>query len=283
MFTGNATGVVLGDGALLIGNINNVNSLVITGTGAVTPGFQNLGNFVVNSSTPSVNTPTTADVVSSGSVTLSSTTSFSPILTGQNGTTQVFNFNTNEDDQITQLNIPATPVFSNGTYLEINPYGSLGSMNQNVHIDGGSPGQLVISTTPSGVGGANTGGGLDLAFGTNSTPDPNFDSNGDYDLLPVNISNQTTLNIVAKIGPNNQASTFIFGLIDVNEAIHLITVPMSSLNSTGFTTLSINLLAAGNPAEAREHRPARLVDYRRMRGRRRPMLVYRRDRSPDRA
>ena len=84
---------VLGGGAFVTGPIQTTGTAVINptwtagqvlGTNTLSIGDQRISTTIV---------PTTAEVMNSGNLTLSGTGTFTPLLTGQTGTTQLFDFN----------------------------------------------------------------------------------------------------------------------------------------------------------------------------------------------
>ncbi|REK19327.1 MAG: hypothetical protein DWQ37_01375, partial [Planctomycetota bacterium] len=226
---GNATGVIVGNGTILQGHLQIPDPIVTTGTGTLSPGFPDSEFLVVDNTSPAAFAPANSDVLASGNVTLSGSSTFTPLISGQTGNTPIFDFNDPLDYPF--LLLPPAP--ENGTTTT--PSGTSWQAGEVVQ-DG--TGQLVI-------GNAAVNGPLVLAFGTNSFEDPN--NPGTYILEPTDISQNTKLDIVAKVGAANQSEAFLFGLVDISGNISLWTSPMTTLNSSTYTTLSLNLLAPGVP------------------------------------
>ena len=104
------------------------------------------------------------------------------------------------------------------------PNGVLFNWYGNLTQDGS--GTIVLGGT------ATNGKGLDYAFaGNNSGPIPNTTPTL-YQLQGTDISNRTTLNIVAKKLATSQAETLGIGLFDVRGNANLWTFKFSDLNST---------------------------------------------------
>ncbi len=238
----NGTGIVLGNGATMFGNYSGTSSLTTTGSAIVSPGYPNWANYAYlvpgntgkdqNPSTensPAFLAPPTSDVINTGSVALNSATTFTPLLTNQAGTTPLFNFNA-------ALNFPFALVpDAPNEALVPSPNGVLFNWYGNLTQDGS--GTIVLGGT------ATNGKGLDYAFaGNNSGPIPNTTPTL-YQLQGTDISNRTTLNIVAKKLATNQAETIGIGLFDVRGNANLWTFKMADLSSTAYTTLKVNLLA----------------------------------------
>jgi hypothetical protein len=225
LISGNATGVQSGTGSIVQGNITIPDPVTTAGNGTISPGFPQ-SQFLVTS--PSAFAPANSDVFSSGNVSLTSSSSFTPLLSGQSGTTQIFDFN--HEVVYPLVFLPPAPI--NGQTNT--PYGS--SWVPDIVQDG--TGQLVI-------GGNALNGPLALGFGSNNHEDPN--NPGNFILDPVDISGRTKLDMVVKLGPGNESQGLLFGLVDISGNISLWAFPMTTLNSSTYTTLSLNLLSPGVP------------------------------------
>ncbi len=226
------TGISLGDGVTLRGSDPSP-SLVTTGSASIEPWFSNWNNYysLAPGADPLINPDPKADVISTGNTTFGAAATFAPLITGESGTTPLFNFNA-------AVNYPfsAPPANPENGITNV-PYGVLfnwfGQITQNGN------GEFFIG------GSATNGHGLDYAFGSKNTPTGTFNNANQplYQLIPTDISNRTTLNIVAKLGATNQAQTFAIGLFDMAGNANLWAFDSSLLNSTAFTTLTVNLLA----------------------------------------
>jgi len=240
------TGISAGNGAYVVGNVVTGTSLVASGTAILAPGFTNNG-FPVSNTNPIVPLPATADLFSTGNVTLASTTNYTPLLTNQSGNTPLFDFN-NAVSFYHGTGVPGSP---SNNQVEHNAEDDNGWANA-ITQDGS--GTLVVGTPA-------VNGNLGLAFETNGTPVPNFDpQNPLYDLHPVDISNRSNLNIVAKLGAGNVAPLFIVGLVVNRGSIELFSFPTSLLNTSTFTTVSVNLNALGIPLGSSDGQPPNTGD-----------------------
>jgi hypothetical protein len=228
--TGNAAGIIIGNGGQLGGAMANGPAVTVTGTGEINPRFFNdpvdpyYYNSPGNSATPVV-TPPKASVQGSGNLSLSSSSTFAPYLTGETGSATLFNFNS-------FANYPfATPPENPVNGIIASPYGALFNWFGNVTQDGS--GQLVVGNA------ATNGYGYDFLFGSNNTPI----GENQYQLNPTDISGRTNLDIAIKLAPGNQADVIGFGLFDLRGNANEWTIPADALNTSAYTTVSINLLA----------------------------------------
>ena len=232
--TGNATGVLIGSGGVLNGDFTNDNSTVTTGTGVVYPGVSQ--SFALYDHDPGGSfIGPYPDTIKSGDVTLASTSTFASLITGDTGTTTIFSFN--QAANYPPAFLPIAPV--NGTTTL--PNGATYPAGQ--VVQDGTSGELVI-----GNGAIN--GPLQLMFGTNSHLDPNSPANAPvYILDPVDISNRNTVELVAKVGAANQSKGVLFALADITGNLALWTVDLTGLNTTAYSTISLNLSGLAIPLD----------------------------------
>ena len=196
----NGTGMSIGDGVIVTGNVPGTASLTTIGGAVISPTYPNWDNYCYlvpgNSepeNSPAFLAPPTADVLNVGNVSLNSSTTFAPLLTNQSGTTSLFNFNAALNFPFAL--VPDAPV----EQLVPSPNGVLFNWYGNLTQDGS--GTIVLGGT------ATNGKGLDYAFaGNNIGPIPNTTPTL-YQLTGTDISNRTTLNIVAKKLATSQAET----------------------------------------------------------------------------
>ncbi|REK11217.1 MAG: hypothetical protein DWQ37_14910, partial [Planctomycetota bacterium] len=226
--SGNGTDIVVGDNSILRGQPQTSGSVVITGTGSVEPLFTNFENYYrdnpANSGSPQFSPPR-ASSQTTGDLSLGAGSTFAPLFTGETGTTGLFDFNS-------AANYPfATPPDDPVNGVVTAPYGALFNWFGNVTQDGS--GQLVVGGT------ATNGYGYDFLFGSNNVPL----GGNQFQLIPTDISDRTTLDIATKLGATNQAPVIGFGLFDIRGNANQWTIPASALNSTAYTTVSINLLS----------------------------------------
>ncbi len=232
--TGNATGVLIGSGGVLNGDFTNDNSTVTTGTGVVYPGVSQ--SFALYDHDPGGSfIGPFPDTINSGDVTLASSSTFASLITGDTGTTTIFSFN--QAANYPPAFLPIAPV--NGTTTL--PNGATYPAGQ--VVQDGTSGELVI-----GNGAIN--GPLQLMFGTNSHLDPNSPANAPvYILDPVDISNRNTVELVAKVGAANQSKGVLFALADITGNLALWTVDLTGLNTTAYSTISLNLSGLAIPLD----------------------------------
>ncbi len=234
--TGNAVGIDVGNGSIVQGSVVNDDSTVTSGNGVIYPGApqsfflydQDPGGSLVG---PYPNT------MKSGDVALGSSSTFAPLVTGDTGTTTIFDFSQAQTFKAGFL--PPEP--DNGIYPVQNgtTYGFTGPGS--ITQDGSGDGTLKISGAVNGP--------LQMVFGTNShvnpnSPDPN---NPNYILDPIDISNRNTVELVAKVGATNQSSAFLFALSDIQGNLAVWTVSMTDMNTTDYTTISFNLSGLAIP------------------------------------
>ncbi|REK12709.1 MAG: hypothetical protein DWQ37_10785, partial [Planctomycetota bacterium] len=225
---GNGTAISVGNGSVLRGNPAALTDVVVTGTGRLEARYTNWENFYQNNpgnaATP-IFTPPKATDIQTGNVSLGASATFAPLLTNETGSTVLFDFES-------AANYPfATPPDAPVNGVVPSPYGALFNWFGNVTQDGS--GQLVVG------GGATNGYGYDFLFGGNNVPI----GGNQFQLIPTDIHDHTNLDIVIKLGAGNVSETLWFGLFDIRGNANVYSVDLTKLNSTAYTTVSIDLLS----------------------------------------
>ncbi len=228
--TGNATAIRVGNNSRVEGNAKaDTAGIVVESGGTFYPGFPKSYFAVSEVTDPPAFIGPFPDTVPSGNVTFNASSTYAPLLKDVTSNTTVFDFNN-------ELNYPLgllPPVPNNGTTSA--PNGSAWPPN---YVSQDGSGQLVIG--PGGVNAPLVG-----LYGSANHPDPN--NAGTYILDPIDISDASTINVVAKTGAGNQSTALIFGLVDITGNLALWTLPMTELNSSTYSTLTINLAGPGIP------------------------------------
>jgi hypothetical protein len=256
---------VLGGGAFVTGPIQTTGTAVINptwtagqvlGTNTLSIGDQRISTTIV---------PTTAEVINSGNLTLSSTGTFTPLLTGQTGTSQLFDFNSVLLDaadnpvsggvyppQAADFPIPIRPATTGPPY-ETDTWGGTYTYPSllNDVVQSGT-GQLVIA------GNATDGDGTNYAFDFMGHKDPNnvgYDGLGNAPLRildPVDLSGRTAIQVVVKPLSDNLSPLFVLGIIDERGNANVWTFNAPASTAT-FTTLTLNLLSPSNYSIGPDH------------------------------
>jgi len=204
---------------------------VVTSGSVLAPGFQNSGYYYNSPGNSSgggiVETPATAAEFYLGNGELEDGT-YAPLITGQSGTVPLFNFNSTRTFQFSggPPTVPAEGYMLVPTAATNNWWGSV--------VQNGS-GPLQIMGGVSNVAG-------DMVFDTFNTPVV-IEGVPAYQLLPVDISAQSALQVAARKTAGNLSKAFQVGLIDNRGNVMLYAFPFADLTSTSYTTLTVNLLA----------------------------------------
>ncbi len=234
---GNGTGIVVGNGSVLSGSFDAVQNVVVLAGGKLDPTTYNWNTQLPyyyqsagNSGGSAILPPPKAATQTTGGLTLSSSSTFSPRLTGDTGAATLFNFN---NAVVYPFAVPPdSPV--NGVVPS--PYGALLNWFAGAVQDGS--GQLVIGPP------ATNGYGLDFLFGLNNRPtDTNLGEPPDqFVLLPTDVSEYSNVTVKLKLLPSNQAHTLWFGLVDDRGNANQYTIDLSTLNTATYSTVTIPLL-----------------------------------------
>ncbi|MEX0585184.1 MAG: hypothetical protein WD176_00980, partial [Pirellulales bacterium] len=228
----------------MVGNLgyNSFDDVSVTGTGILDPRATNNYNFggdgpdfFINS-TAQPGSPTAAadkaDIQKAANITLSSTSKFTPVLTGETGTeTTIWNYN----NAVTYPGLLAPPLNNVDSLIDPqSPYGALTSWSGDVTQSDGAT--LVLG------GDATVGEGLGYFYGVNnhvlSAGPPTT-----WLIDPIDFSGRTYMNLQLKLGSTNVAPIFVFGLVDNRSNTESWVIPTTLLNSTTFTTIKIPLIA----------------------------------------
>ncbi len=252
--TGNGTGVVVGNGSVADGSTYGsstgaaaTDSYTTSGNGQFNAGYPTNG-FTANATVNNNNalgtiTPPNSDVLNTGNLSLSSSSTFTPLLTGLTGSHDLFNFDAPLNDPLGRGNtfppgsVPAPPASG----ITQTPYGGTGIIGGTQDGTGGQAGGGALVTT-----GVNANNGTPgFLFGSNTS----YVGGGYWSLIPTDISDSNIVKVVAKLD-SLDASTcpyFTIGLDDIDQDFMMWTIPTSLLSTASWSTISLNILSQGLP------------------------------------
>ena len=179
-----------------------------------------------------------------GNLTLAWGSTYAPLLTGLSGSHDLFNFNSSAVSLYTSYpgvsntypagSVPSPP--SSG--VTTTPYGGTGILAglQQGTADGLAARCKSVASMPTTARG--------FLFGSNTSDL----GGGFFQLIPTDITDSSIVNVKIKLtNTTTQVPYFTVGLDDINQDFMMWTIPTSLLNTSTYTTVSLNITSQGLP------------------------------------